>query len=79
MGHLFSDNNIYNFPEYIVHTELWHWHWASISPLLQIVPFLALGLGVDNIFLLTHTYAEQEQGQKGSHSHYQPNVSVLHT
>lgn len=25
----------------------------------QIVPFLALGLGVDNMFLLTHIYAEQ--------------------
>ena len=25
----------------------------------QIVPFLALGLGVDAMFLLTHTYAEQ--------------------
>jgi patched 1 protein len=24
----------------------------------QIVPFLALGLGVDAMFLLTHTYAE---------------------
>ncbi|KAF6216434.1 hypothetical protein GE061_000776 [Apolygus lucorum] len=26
----------------------------------QIVPFLALGLGVDDMFLITHTYAEQE-------------------
>jgi patched 1 protein len=25
----------------------------------QIVPFLALGLGVDNMFLLTHMYSEQ--------------------
>lgn len=25
----------------------------------QIVPFLALGLGVDNMFLLTHIYAKQ--------------------
>ena len=24
----------------------------------QIVPFLALGLGVDNMFLLIHTYAQ---------------------
>lgn len=25
----------------------------------QIVPFLALGLGLDNMFLLTHTYTSQ--------------------
>ncbi|XP_021939583.1 protein patched isoform X2 [Zootermopsis nevadensis] len=34
----------------------------------QIVPFLALGLGVDDLFLMTNTYAEQE----GSHSQYSP-------
>ena len=27
----------------------------------QIVPFLVLGLGVDNLFLLTHTFAAQIQ------------------
>jgi predicted RND superfamily exporter protein len=47
-----------------------------LSHMLQIVPFLALGLGVDDMFLLTHTYAEQEHGQAGSHSHYQPDVSL---
>lgn len=26
----------------------------------QIIPFLALGLGVDNMFHLTHTYAESD-------------------
>lgn len=26
----------------------------------QIIPFLALGLGVDNMFHLTHTYAETD-------------------
>jgi predicted RND superfamily exporter protein len=45
----------------------------SLSPLLQIVPFLALGLGVDDLFLMTNTYAEQE----GSHSQYPPDVSVI--
>jgi predicted RND superfamily exporter protein len=48
-----------------------------LSPLLQIVPFLALGLGVDDMFLLTHTYAEQQQGQMGSHNQYQSDVSVM--
>lgn len=47
-----------------------------LSHMLQIVPFLALGLGVDDMFLLTHTYAEQEHGQAESHSHYQPDVSL---
>jgi hypothetical protein len=27
----------------------------------QIVPFLVLGLGVDSLFLLTHTFANQIQ------------------
>lgn len=33
---------------------------------LQIIPFLALGLGVNDLFLLTHTYAEEgEDGISG--------------
>lgn len=35
----------------------------------QIVPFLALGLGVDDMFLITHMYAEQ------STTEAQPDVS----
>jgi patched 1 protein len=27
----------------------------------QIIPFLSLGLGVDSLFLLTHTFANQIQ------------------
>lgn len=37
----------------------------------QIVPFLALGLGVDNMFLLTHTYAhswDQHYRRYGDHT-----------
>ncbi|KAI9550392.1 putative hedgehog receptor patched [Daphnia sinensis] len=37
----------------------------------QIVPFLALGLGVDNMFLLTHTYAQswdQQYRRYGDHT-----------
>jgi len=30
----------------------------------QIIPFLALGLGVDDMFLIAHTYSEN--GQKKS-------------
>ena len=33
----------------------------------QIVPFLALGLGVDNMFLLTHTYAQSWDQQYRRH------------
>lgn len=46
----------------------WHKHWKSYSAFLrhikecglslQIIPFLALGLGVDDIFLMAHTYGE---------------------
>lgn len=32
---------------------------VKLSFLFQIVPFVALGLGVQDIFLLTQTYAEQ--------------------
>lgn len=35
---------------------------------LQIIPFLALGLGVNDLFLLTHTYAE-EGGENGLSSY----------
>ncbi|GLH01274.1 Protein patched [Gryllus bimaculatus] len=35
----------------------------------QIVPFLALGLGVDDMFLLTHTYAEQNSSNIKSDEH----------
>ena len=31
--------------------------------LLQIIPFLALGLGVDDMFLLAHTYAENANNE----------------
>ena len=47
------------------------------NDMLQIVPFLALGLGVDDLFLLTHTYSDQDEGQGGSHNQYQSNVSIL--
>lgn len=37
----------------------------------QIVPFLALGLGVDDMFLITSSYAEQDL------SDVKPHVSLL--
>ncbi|XP_046661166.1 protein patched isoform X1 [Homalodisca vitripennis] len=39
----------------------------------QIVPFLALGLGIDNMFLLTYTYAEQSNNE----SHFDEQIGVL--
>ncbi|XP_054278387.1 protein patched-like [Macrosteles quadrilineatus] len=36
---------------------------AFNATITQIVPFLALGLGVDNMFLLTHMYAEQSSSE----------------
>lgn len=39
----------------------------------QIVPFLALGLGIDHMFLLTHTYAEQASGE----SHFDVSSTFL--
>ncbi|XP_075216920.1 protein patched isoform X2 [Lycorma delicatula] len=43
----------------------------------QIVPFLALGLGVDDMFLLTHTYAEQSPTE--SHPDEQTGVLLKKT
>lgn len=39
---------------------------------LQIIPFLALGLGVDDMFLIAHTYAENGNNQNIPHAVSQP-------
>ena len=41
--------------------------------IFQIIPFLALGLGVDDMFLLAHTYAENANNE-----HISYKVSPFH-
>lgn len=39
-------------------------HCASFFFLLQVLPFLALGVGVDDVFLLAHAFSETGQNKR---------------
>lgn len=43
----------------------------------QVVPFLALGLGVDHIFILTHAYAEKDNNDQAGQVLKKAGLSVL--
>ncbi|XP_058065596.1 protein patched [Anopheles bellator] len=45
----------------------------------QVIPFLALGLGVDHIFVLTHAYSERDPTEQTAHVLKKAGLSVLCT